>query len=119
MLQFIRFCCKIGIFFCFKWVDVVNKEFGDWCLWFCDQIFVFFDIINIDLRDEFVVWKSLVGGFWKDEIMKGKDLFLYLVVFNFWLLVVLEFFDYVLVGQEMVGLVFIYLIWRLLQLLEL
>ncbi|KAL2135097.1 hypothetical protein VTI74DRAFT_9807 [Chaetomium olivicolor] len=118
-----RFCRKLGIPLCPKWVDGANRELGEWCLRLCDKMDTFLDTGYAPQPGSFdqpIVWNSLVTGLRNEEAKNGKDSVLYPTALSHYKLsIASELFDHVLAGQETAGLTLTYLAWRLSQSLEL
>jgi hypothetical protein len=114
-----KFCRKLGVPLCPKWVDGANKELGEWCWRLCAKMEVAVDS-ECQPLDHPIVWNSLVSGLRNEEAKRGQDSVLYpTALSNFKLSVASELFDHVLAGQETAGLTLTYLSWRLSQSLEL
>ncbi|KAL2019886.1 hypothetical protein VTK56DRAFT_9061 [Thermocarpiscus australiensis] len=123
MPRLTKFCCKLGIPLCPRWVDGANKELGEWCRRLCDNMANLVDTGRLPpagSADEPVVWNALVGGLQNEKAKNGHASVLYpTALSNFELSVASELFDHVLAGQETAGLTLTYLSWRLSQSLEL
>lgn len=123
MPRLTKFCRKMGIPFCPRWVDLANQELGEWCQRLCDNMSGLFEgdfRPKVGSKDEPVVFGTLVNGLRREEATKGRDSLLYpTALSNFRLSVASELFDHVLAGQETAGLALTYLSWRLSQSLDL
>ncbi|KAK4164550.1 hypothetical protein QBC43DRAFT_210754 [Cladorrhinum sp. PSN259] len=121
--RFTNLCRKIGIPFCPGFVDLANKELGEWCQRLCNNMLGLFDAgfrPTGGSEDDPVVFAALVNGLEKEKATKGRASLLYpTALSNFTLSVASELFDHVLAGQETAGLALTYLSWRLSQSLEL
>lgn len=115
-----RFCRKIGIPFCPRWVDEANKELGEWCLQLCDGKAASPEKSEeIQTMNQSVVYNALLTGLEKEAATgsgrsneQEKDSTRRLTVAS-------ELFDHVLAGQETAGIALSYLTWRLSQSLDL
>ncbi|KAL2149345.1 hypothetical protein VTH82DRAFT_8693 [Thermothelomyces myriococcoides] len=123
MPRLTKFCRRIGIPLCPKWVDDSNKELGEWCLGLCAKMG---DVFNSDCPsqaeplDQPIVWDALVGGLRKEAERNGQASVLYPTALSHReLSVASELFDHVLAGQETAGLALSYLCWQLSHSLEL
>ncbi|KAL1841867.1 hypothetical protein VTJ49DRAFT_6466 [Mycothermus thermophilus] len=117
-----KWCRRLGVPLCPKWVDGANRELGEWCRRLCDAI-----VGNGDAGisegqettspgDHPVVWRALVSGLKNEEAKNGPSSILYpTALTNFRLSIASELFDHVLAGQETAGLTLTYLAWRLSQ----
>ncbi|KAL2171261.1 hypothetical protein VTG60DRAFT_3367 [Thermothelomyces hinnuleus] len=123
MPRLTKFCRRVGIPLCPKWVDGANKELGEWCLGLCAKMGDVFDSdcpFQTGPLDQPTVWDALVGGLRKEAARNGQASVLYpTALSNRELSVASELFDHVLAGQETAGLTLSYLCWRLSQSLEL
>ncbi|GAB1315978.1 Sterigmatocystin biosynthesis P450 monooxygenase-like protein [Madurella fahalii] len=118
-----KFCRKIGVPLCPKWVDAANSELGEWCQHLCDRMA---EPVSDGRQppagsvDEPIVWNSLVGGLRNEEVKNGRASVLYRTALSkFKPSVASELLDHILAGQETAGLTLTYLSWRLSQSSEL
>lgn len=123
MPRLTRFCRKVGVPLCPRWVDAANEELGEWCQRLCENME---HLVGAGSKppagstDEPVVWNALVNGLRNEEAKNGRASVLYpTALSHFKLSVASELFDHVLAGQETAGLTLTYLSWRLSQSLEL
>ncbi|KAK3316388.1 cytochrome P450 [Apodospora peruviana] len=114
-----RFCRRLGIPFCPKWVDSANRELEDWCRRRCDNVAAKVSSASglstkLDTSDEPVVWRALVGGLEKEAKTNGSTSILYpTALSNIRPSIASELLDHILAGQETAGLTLSYLSWRL------
>ncbi|SPQ26839.1 322ad217-00c0-4be7-8269-79ef246af42e [Thermothielavioides terrestris] len=123
MPRLTRFCRRIGIPLCPRWVDGANQELGAWCRGLCDELE---QLRHAGVRpipgtpDEPVVWSAVADGLANEQAKNGRASVLYSTALsNVQLSVASELFDHVLAGQETAGLALTYLTWRLSQSLDL
>ncbi|KAK4230118.1 hypothetical protein QBC38DRAFT_55354 [Podospora fimiseda] len=121
--RFTKFCRKIGIPFCPRFVDLATAELCEWCQRLCDNMLGFFNAgcrPAVGSQDDPVVMGTLVNALEREKATKGQGSVLYSTALsNFRLLVASELIDHVLAGFETSGLALTYLSWRLSQSLEL